>query len=213
MTHYEVLQVSPTASTEIITMAYQILTEQYRSDIYQGDRAYAAEKLKQIEEAYRVLASPDLRRGYDRLLQIQREKAQKVQSTPPEQTIQSEQTSHNTQAQQPEVEDGSRKQKKHWSSSELWITFMLAFLITITILSLPALLQKKSTQARRHRQWKILPRLNCLCQQSQQLLQRKCRQSRRLRRNQSQNQNPSPPLSFRSQVKFYPALNGTMVRN
>lgn len=77
MTHYEVLQVMPTASQEVIKAAYKALAIQYHPDTYESCPKYikeyaeefANQKMKEINEAYRVLSSPTLRQEYDRLLQ------------------------------------------------------------------------------------------------------------------------------------------------
>lgn len=78
MTHYEVLQVLHTASPEVIQMAYKALARKYHPDVFQGNKEYAEAIMKRINEAYRVLSSPDLRREYDRSLQ--RVKEQTYQS-------------------------------------------------------------------------------------------------------------------------------------
>ena len=69
MTHYEELEVLPTASPEVIRMAYRALAKKYHPDIYEGDTVFAEEKMKKINEAYCVLSSPILRQEYDRMLQ------------------------------------------------------------------------------------------------------------------------------------------------
>ena len=71
MTHYDTLQVAPTASPEIIQAAYKALAKQYHPDLYQGDKDYAKHKMQQINEAYRVLSSSTLRNEYDNLLKYQ----------------------------------------------------------------------------------------------------------------------------------------------
>ena len=55
MTHYEVLQVLPTASPEVIHMAYKALARKYHPDVFQGNKEFAETKMKQINEAYRVI--------------------------------------------------------------------------------------------------------------------------------------------------------------
>lgn len=82
MTHYEVLQVIPTASPEVIRMAYKALASKYHPDIFQGDKAYAEAKMKQINEAYRVLSSPASRQEYDSMLQRAREQAYQTHQAP-----------------------------------------------------------------------------------------------------------------------------------
>ncbi|WP_277998826.1 DnaJ domain-containing protein [Moorella sulfitireducens] len=58
--YYEVLQVSPNASQEVIEAAYKRLAKMYHPDTG-GDE----EKMKIINEAYEVLSDPDLRFQYD----------------------------------------------------------------------------------------------------------------------------------------------------
>lgn len=93
MTHYDTLQVAPTASPEIIQAAYKALAKQYHPDLYQGDKDYAKHKMQQINEAYRVLSSSTLRNEYDNLLKYQTQQqnfqTQKdhQQKTPPKKTF------------------------------------------------------------------------------------------------------------------------------
>lgn len=70
MNYYEVLQVSPTASLAVIQMAYQALQNQYQVEALQGDKS-AEMKMQQLEEAYRILSSPVLRKKYDHMLQLE----------------------------------------------------------------------------------------------------------------------------------------------
>ena len=97
MTHYEVLQVLPTASPEVIKMAYKALASKYHPDVFQGNKEYAERKMKQINEAYRVLSSPTARQEYDRMLQ--RAKEQATQSHQPQQAYQAPQPQKQTPVQ------------------------------------------------------------------------------------------------------------------
>ena len=83
MTHYEILQVMPTAAPEVIRMAYKALASKYHPDVFQGDKEYAETKMKQINEAYRVLSSPASRQEYDNMLQREREQAYQFLSNIP----------------------------------------------------------------------------------------------------------------------------------
>lgn len=65
MTHYDVLEVSPSASEEIIKSAYKALSKKYHPDVYQGSADYATRKMKLINEAYDVLSDPQKRKAYD----------------------------------------------------------------------------------------------------------------------------------------------------
>lgn len=64
-TFYEILEVSPSASPEVIKMAYKALVRKYHPDIYKGDINYANEKIKEINIAYEVLGNDIKRREYD----------------------------------------------------------------------------------------------------------------------------------------------------
>jgi curved DNA-binding protein CbpA len=61
---YRVLQVDPSAEPEVIEAAYKRLAFKYHPDLNRGD-AQAAEQMKRINEAFRVLGKPDLRADYD----------------------------------------------------------------------------------------------------------------------------------------------------
>ena len=64
--YYEILEVSPNSSDEIIKAAYRALVKKYHPDIYQGDKQYAEEMMQKINEAYHVLSNPTLHTDYDR---------------------------------------------------------------------------------------------------------------------------------------------------
>lgn len=119
MTHYEVLQVIPTASPEVIRMAYKALASKYHPDVFQGDKGYAETQMKQINEAYRVLSSPASRQEYDSMLQRAREQA--YQSY---QTYQAPQTQRQAPA----------KKKSGCLSSLLAVILALAFPIGLMLL-------------------------------------------------------------------------------
>jgi hypothetical protein len=62
--HYDVLGVGRDSSLEEIKQAYHRLAMEYHPD--KNPSPWAAEKMKQINEAYRVLGDPALRSDYDR---------------------------------------------------------------------------------------------------------------------------------------------------
>jgi len=76
---YEILGVSPDASEEEIKRAYRRLARKYHPDLNPGDKE-AAERFKEINEAYEVLSDPQKRAEYDRL----REAAKAYRFTTPE---------------------------------------------------------------------------------------------------------------------------------
>lgn len=64
--YYEMLEVNPKASKEVIEKAYRVLVKKYHPDLYTGDkRIYAEKKIKQINEAYKILSDDFLREQYD----------------------------------------------------------------------------------------------------------------------------------------------------
>lgn len=71
--YYDLLEVNPKASKEIIEKAYRVLIKKYHPDLYQGEeRIYAENKSKDLNEAYRVLSDDFLREQYD--IELQKEK-------------------------------------------------------------------------------------------------------------------------------------------
>ena len=67
MTHYEVLGVGRDASTSQIRAAFRNLARAYHPDTSSSG---SAESLAPINEAWRVLGDPVLRRAYDRSLDV-----------------------------------------------------------------------------------------------------------------------------------------------
>lgn len=70
-TCYEVLEIHPSASEEIIDMAYLALSKKYNPSTYSGDKRFAEHKMLMINKAYGILSDPETRRKYDLYLQRQ----------------------------------------------------------------------------------------------------------------------------------------------
>lgn len=67
MNHYDILEVSPRASAEVIRAAYRSLMQRYHPDRH-ADAAQATERAAEISLAYDVLSDPERRRAYDETL-------------------------------------------------------------------------------------------------------------------------------------------------
>lgn len=64
--YYDILQVNKNASPEIIEKAYKILAKKYHPDLQPEDQKKQAEEiLKEINEAYEVLSTPEKKKDYD----------------------------------------------------------------------------------------------------------------------------------------------------
>ena len=69
MEYYDLLEVSPNASPEILNKAYTRVMAKYHPDQYQStDKHFAKLRTRQIALAYRVLSNPVQRQRYDRKL-------------------------------------------------------------------------------------------------------------------------------------------------
>lgn len=63
--YYDVLEVSPTASAEVIGGAYKMLARKYHPDVYAGSAEEAHRRMGEINAAYETLSDPERRRAYD----------------------------------------------------------------------------------------------------------------------------------------------------
>ena len=74
--YYEILEVSQSASQEVIEKAYKALTKKYHPDLQDGiDKTYAEQKMKELNEAYDVISNQEKRKSYDfELEKLEREK-------------------------------------------------------------------------------------------------------------------------------------------
>lgn len=131
MTHYDTLEVLPTASPEVIQMAYKALARKYHPDVFQGNKELAELRMKRLNEAYRVLSNPTLRQEYDR--ELQREKRQTTQTY-----------------QSPQPQKQAPTKKKNGNSS--LVAVLLASLIFIGLISIDNMVDFDSDEANNNHQ-------------------------------------------------------------
>ena len=81
--YYEILEVSRNSSDEIIKAAYRTMCKKYHPDTFTGPRAVAEERIRKINEAYRVLGQPADKRRSDALYDQRRKTVARPSSAPP----------------------------------------------------------------------------------------------------------------------------------
>ncbi len=110
--YYDLLEVTPKASTEVIEKAYKVLVKKYHPDLYQGEeRIYAEEKIKELNEAYKVLSSSFLREQYD--LELEKEKSfNNTNTSNNRKTIENKQKTDNYRTENINNEQTNTKQHK-----------------------------------------------------------------------------------------------------
>ena len=90
--YYEILEVHSKASGEVIEKAYRVLAKKYHPDLYSGEkRLYAEKKMRDINEAYKILSDEFLREQYDveleKEIQFDREDIQYTKKRPQNESI------------------------------------------------------------------------------------------------------------------------------
>ena len=65
MNHYDVLGIPKDCEQSLIEHIYKSLVKIYHPDVFKGDKAFAEEKLKAINEAYFALGNAERRKVYD----------------------------------------------------------------------------------------------------------------------------------------------------
>ncbi|MGE5473673.1 MAG: J domain-containing protein [Ignavibacteriales bacterium] len=77
MTLYDLLEVSPKASKEVIEKAYRVLVKRHHPDFHKPeDKAKEEETLKRINNAYEILSDENERKKYDAKIGISSQPAE-----------------------------------------------------------------------------------------------------------------------------------------
>lgn len=110
--YYDLLEVTPKASKEIIEKAYRVLIKKYHPDLYHGEeRIYAENKSKDLNEAYRVLSNDFLREQYD--LELEKEKQFNSKRKENNDTRQSENNLNSKKKKRKVSEEQDSNERKH----------------------------------------------------------------------------------------------------
>ena len=64
--YYAVLGLLHTAEPVVVKAAFKALAQRYHPDKFKGDPELARTKMRDLNEAYRVLANPEQRQAHDR---------------------------------------------------------------------------------------------------------------------------------------------------
>lgn len=110
--YYDILEVNKRASAEVIDKAYKVLVRKYHPDLYSSEeKKYNERKLKELNEAYRVLSDDFLREQYDKELEIyeRQEKETEVEKNNIKKIRQNRE----------EVQSYSRRQNRNHKKSEM----------------------------------------------------------------------------------------------
>ncbi len=68
MNYYEILGLSKNATQTEIKHSYKKLVKKYHPDLYSGDKNFAEQTIKQINEAYTILSNSEKKLVYDKTL-------------------------------------------------------------------------------------------------------------------------------------------------
>lgn len=135
MNYYNELEVTPTASTAVIKAAYKAQVKHYHPDVFKGDKLFATNKLKTLNEAYEVLCNPSKRLEYDKLFNFTNQQ----KNTNPKETKQQKtanNTMNNSRSNANYTKTKKTNQKKHDSNNNYHHEVSIAFLVLLIFISI-----------------------------------------------------------------------------
>lgn len=98
MNYYEILKLSKNATEHEIKSSYKKLVKQYHPDLYVGDKDFAEQKIKEINEAYDILSNPETKAKYDEYLDLSEQPPTQTYASP---TPPANNTNYNSTENQP----------------------------------------------------------------------------------------------------------------
>lgn len=129
--YYEILEVNPRASKEVIEKAYKVLAKKYHPDLYTGEKQqYAERKIKEINAAYNILSDEFLREQYDNQMRNQEQsKKEQRKQKPKVGTFGSM-----FELTKGLIQDLAKSKEKRQEIKEMTKTDILAIILTIIVL-------------------------------------------------------------------------------
>ena len=124
--YYEILEISPKASEEVIKMAYKALVKKYHPDVTKV--IVDDEKIRDINEAYEILSDSQKRMEYDYLRNI------KTSEVKVNQVYEEKESEWSDDIEMEEDIETSNKQKK-WNPFII-LVFIIALVSVIALLDL-----------------------------------------------------------------------------
>ena len=152
MDYYELLEISRTASDEVIKNAYRALAKKYHPDTSNFDSNYIEEKMRKINEAYEVLSSKEKRAAYDEELKLKELEKNEITTS-----------NNNSNVNEYSLDDSDEEEERVLTKDELKrknrkkliitgsIVFILVFIITFIIASIfiePSTFDKKNDNSK-----------------------------------------------------------------
>ena len=135
-THYDTLQVTRTASPEVIRAAYKSLSQRWHPDRNLRNRAEAERMMTGINMAYAVLSDPRRRTDYDAELDEQAEEArQRSAQTAPDSDSPRRQTDNSGVRSSGTARSASGRPAQSVLEPKGWLRFLIVTLFCLPVLS------------------------------------------------------------------------------
>lgn len=138
--YYKILEISEEASAEVIHMAYKALVRKYHPDEVEKGSA-SEEKIKEVNEAYKILSDPVKRRQYDALC-----RNMNMNDTNKDNSSEKEMSSDELNQKKDSIKNVTKQssgKKWYYSYPVLIITFILFYPVSL-ILSVLRFLDRKN---------------------------------------------------------------------
>ena len=123
MNYYEILGLSKNATQTEIKRSYKKLVKKYHPDVNSGDKTFAEQAIKQINEAYAILSNSEKKLAYDETLKPSFETTYKAPET----------ETSNTQTAESAFTNFMVEKLNHLTVKRQIQIFVLIFLITLSL--------------------------------------------------------------------------------